>query len=62
MDLLNQFDKLINTYQTLLQKCHDALAPTATQRSRNELRDAIGAYLQKHKAEPQRGDSSGGSQ
>ena len=45
MKLSQDLDKLINTYHQLLQQCHDALDPTAPQRKRNELRDALGAFL-----------------
>jgi hypothetical protein len=45
--LNDKFDSLIESYKTLFQQCADALAPDASQETRDALRRAIEEFLNK---------------
>lgn len=62
MKLGQDFDKLIATYNNLLKQCHDALDPTTPQRTRNDLRAALGKFLERGAGEKAGADGSGGSE
>lgn len=61
MKIVEDFDNLMATYNKLLKQCHDALDPAAPQRSRNELRAALGKFLERGQSNKAGTDSSGGS-
>lgn len=44
--LKDDVSSLMDSYNKLLQMCYDALAPEATQRTRNEMRAALKPYLE----------------
>lgn len=60
MKLVEDFDNLLATYNKLLKQCHDALDPATPQRSRNDLRAALGKFLERQ-TDKAGADSSGGS-
>lgn len=62
MKLTEDFDKLIATYKQLLQQCHDALDPATPQRTRNDLRAALGKFIQTESRSAKPGNGSGGGQ
>ncbi len=43
--LADDFDKLTDSYTRMFRMCFDALNPTTPIRRRNEVRDALAAYL-----------------
>lgn len=43
--MTDDFDALMQRITQLLRLCHDALAPTATERQRREVREALASWL-----------------
>lgn len=43
--LTDDIESMVANYTQIIQLCYDALAPGKTQQERNELREALGQYL-----------------
>lgn len=44
-NLSSNIQEMVDKYTQIIQLCYEALAPGKTQQERNELREALGQYL-----------------